>query len=125
MIAESQSAEKWLNEQLAKQDRQPKTKDAAVTCAEILKRKTVSHLSLAGLDAYEVLQELDAFCTPIMNRPKPKPKVEEKKDEKKDEKKEEKKEDKKEETPGSEKKENGPAPSSPATPEDANPMDLD
>jgi len=72
--------EKQINEQMAKQDLQPKHIDPLITCADILKKKS----------------DLERFSNDILNKPKPEPPKQPPTEDKKEEKKEEKKDDKKE-----------------------------
>jgi len=67
VLQECGNVEKWINEQMSKQDKLAKHADVVITCADIFKKKT----------------ELDRFASAIMNKPKPKPKPEEKKPEEK------------------------------------------
>jgi len=91
VLEQISSAEKWVEDLMTKQEKIPNSQDPILTCAQISAKKS----------------ELEKFCNPILN--KPKPKVEEKKEEKKvekkqDEKKGETKQDEKKEEPKPEEK---------------------
>jgi len=61
VITECETAEKYINDHMNKQEKLPKSANPSITVAEILKKKS----------------ELEKFSSATMNKPKPKPKVEE------------------------------------------------
>ncbi len=60
IVVKCATAQKWLDDQVARQAERPKNPDAVLTVAELGKKK----------------DEVTYFATPILNKPKPKPKVE-------------------------------------------------
>ena len=60
VIEKCATAQKWLDDQTARQAERPKNVDPVLTAADILKKK----------------DEIIYFAVPILTKPKPKPKVE-------------------------------------------------